>query len=66
MNPLTMIDFGDTDLTLSLNRIDTMSPPLGVLSLAAILCDNGIIPEVVNINKLFLDYFNDKDNCGMF
>jgi len=56
-----MIDLGDTDLTLSVNT-DSLSPPLGVLSLAAVLCDRGITPEIVNINKLFLDFF--KNNCG--
>ena len=64
MNPLTMIDFGDTDLTLSVNKIDAMSPPLGVLSLAAVLCDRGIAPQVVNINKLFLDFFINNGDCG--
>ncbi len=64
ISPLTMIDFGDTDLTLSMNSVDTMSPPLGVLSLAATLCDIGITPQVININKLFLDFFNDNGNFG--
>ena len=44
-----MSDFGDAEFTLNAN-IDHMSPPLGVLSIAAILCDRGITPKVVKVD----------------
>ena len=55
LSALTMSDFGDAESTLSAN-MDHMTPPLGVLSIAAALCDRGITPQVVNLNKLFLDF----------
>jgi radical SAM superfamily enzyme YgiQ (UPF0313 family) len=50
-----MSDFGDPELTLSADQKHTY-PPLGILSLAAILCDRGITPQIVNLNKLFFDF----------
>ncbi|WP_292387801.1 B12-binding domain-containing radical SAM protein [Methanosarcina sp. UBA5] len=54
VNALTMSDFGDPELTLASDQVT--SPPLGILSLAAVLCEKGITPQVVNLNKLFIDF----------
>lgn len=62
VNALTMTDFCDPELTLGSDRKDTRVPSLGVLSLAAILCENGITPQVVNLNKLFRDFLEYKGN----
>jgi radical SAM superfamily enzyme YgiQ (UPF0313 family) len=57
VSALTMSDFGDPELTLASDQRHTY-PPLGILSLAAILCDRGITPQIVNLNKLFFDFLN--------
>ena len=56
VSALTMTDFGDPELTLDPYQEDTRMPPLGVLSLAAVLCEMGITPQVVNLNELFIDF----------
>jgi radical SAM superfamily enzyme YgiQ (UPF0313 family) len=61
LSALTMSDFGDPELTLTSGQKGF--PPLGVLSLAAVLSDRGITPQIVDLNKLF-SYFlkNDGDS----
>lgn len=53
---LMSVDFGDLKFTLSSSKEYTSGPSLGVLSLAAILCEKGITPQVVNLDKLFIDF----------
>lgn len=55
VSPLTISDFADTESTLKAAR-KTMRPQLGILSLAAILDEQGIVPKVVDLNPLFLDF----------
>lgn len=56
VSALTMTDFGDLELIRCSNQEDMMDPPLGILSLAAVLSEKGIISHVVNLNKLFFDF----------
>lgn len=51
-----MTNFDDPELTLSLDQKNNMGAPLGILSLAAVLCDRGITPQIVNLDKLFYDF----------
>jgi radical SAM superfamily enzyme YgiQ (UPF0313 family) len=61
VSALTTADFGDSELTLGLDQKDT-GPPLGVLSLAAVLCERGINVQFVNLNKLFFDFIKTDEN----
>jgi radical SAM superfamily enzyme YgiQ (UPF0313 family) len=54
VSALTMSDFGDPELTLASDQLHWY-PPIGILSIAAVLNDRGITPLVVNLNKLFFD-----------
>jgi radical SAM superfamily enzyme YgiQ (UPF0313 family) len=56
VSPLTMTDFGDLELIRCSNQEVMMDPPLGILSIAAVLCEKGISSQVVNLNKLFFDF----------
>lgn len=62
VSALTMTDFGDLELTRCSTQEDMMDPPLGILSIAAVLCEKGIISQVVNLNKLFFDFLKCNEN----
>jgi len=61
-----MADFGDPESTLASYK-KYIGPPLGVLSLSAVLCNKGITPQVINLDKLFFDFLKldrNKRSCG--
>jgi len=62
VSALTMTDFGDLELIRCSNQEDMMDPPLGILSLAAVLYEKGIISQVVNLNKLFFDFLKSNED----
>jgi len=62
VSALSETDFGDPKLTLDTNQKAIHLPPLGVLSLAAVLCDRGISPQFVDLNKLFFDFLEHEGN----
>jgi radical SAM superfamily enzyme YgiQ (UPF0313 family) len=57
VNALTISDLGSSELTIDTEQIE-ISAPLGILSLAAMLCDQckDVETHIVNLNKLFYDY----------
>lgn len=62
VSALMMTDFSDPELILDLYQKKSMEASLGILSLAAVLCDRGITPQVVNLNKLFYDFIKSNRN----
>ena len=61
VSALTIPDFGDPDRTIEATPIETRFP-LGILSLAAVLEEHGIHPEILDLDRLFIEYITQRKN----
>ncbi len=57
----TANDFDDPEIVESdAVRVTAQHAPLGILSLAAVLEENGLVPTIVDLNRLYYDYLRSE------
>src|SRR6516225_2983559 len=59
----TVTEFGEDAITPSV-REGALHPPLGVLTLAAILRNESFTPAILDLNRLYYEYLSEPGACA--